>query len=251
MEIIFIILAIIVGIILAIGLVAFVLFKYLGHKTKQAIGMDLTQAAGLIRTGFETECNTPLAISNMGAVYKPKLARDFPDVSYEQIESIAKNGIIAIFSAIEAGSTDKLQYQSQSLVQQVENVIADNNGKGITENYDNVVIHKAGISDYKRTDNSAKVIFDISLECLRYETKDGKIVGGSNTQRRQAVYTVVICYEYATSATDDSVVYSHNCPNCGAPIVAIGANKVCKYCGSGLTEISDRIWQINSYRQSK
>ena len=34
------------------------------------------------------------------------------------------------------------------------------------------------------------------------------------------------------------------CPNCGAPVTRLGS-KFCEYCGSGLREISVRVWSIN------
>ena len=37
---------------------------------------------------------------------------------------------------------------------------------------------------------------------------------------------------------------SRTCPNCGAPVTRLGS-KFCEYCGSGLREISVRVWSIN------
>ena len=43
---------------------------------------------------------------------------------------------------------------------------------------------------------------------------------------------------------DDEAEYEVTCPNCGAPVTRLGS-KFCEYCGSGLREISVRVWSIN------
>ena len=49
----------------------------------------------------------------------------------------------------------------------------------------------------------------------------------------------VVCVDEDMLASDDLT-----CPNCGAPVTRLGS-KFCEYCGSGLREISVRVWSIN------
>ena len=43
---------------------------------------------------------------------------------------------------------------------------------------------------------------------------------------------------------DGATAVGVTCPNCGAPVTRLGS-KFCEYCGSGLREISVRVWSIN------
>ena len=74
---------------------------------------------------------------------------------------------------------------------------------------------------------------------------------GLNNSLVQAVYRVLLTYNQSEHEETTSIVYSSNCPNCGAPINVAAKEKVCPYCGGGFTEIADRVWQVTDFNLIK
>lgn len=230
--------------VLAVAIVVAVIKHKLNSMTRQYLGMGLDETADLIKKGISEEATTPKAISNLSAVYKPKLMRDFPDMTYGQFEETAKNTLISILTSIQTGNIDNLLSPTENLRKKVGGIIYVNNAANATERFDNIKIHRVSIADYRSTKETAEAVFELSFQCNHYIDK-GKSTKSENTLTQMAAKVVLIYgadqYEY------DSSVLSHNCPNCGAPIKAVGSSKVCQYCGTGITEASVRCWLADSY----
>lgn len=233
-------------IVLAIaGGVMFIKWK-LNSVTKRYLGMGLGQTADLLKQGLQEEATTPKSISNVSAMYKPRLMRDFPDMSYERFIEMANSSFLSILTAIESGSTDKLVLATDTLKEKVYNIIRDNQNKGTVEHFDNVKIHRTAIADYKSTSEIASAVFEISFECLHfYEGKKNK---NPDTLCQMAA-SVTLSYGREFSEDTSSLTFSHNCPNCGAPIYSVGGRMMqCKYCGTGVTEDVHKSWVATAYK---
>lgn len=238
---------IVIGIIvLAIaGGVLFIRAK-LNSVTKNYLGMDLKSTSELIKNGLKDEVTTPKSISNVSAMYKPQLLRDFPDMSYERFLEMANSSLTSILTAIENENTGDLRLATDSLKEKVYNIISDNHNKGVVEHFDSIKIHRTAIADYKSSSDVATAVFEISFQCLHYYQ-------GKNTKKpenvTQMAASVTLSYgrEFAEDAT--TLTFSHNCPNCGAPVYSVGGRMMqCRFCGTGVTQDVHRSWLTSGYK---
>ncbi len=209
----------------------------LNQTTRKYLGMELDETAKLIRNGIREEASAPRPIANMTAVYKPKLLRDFPETSYEQVEQMARNALSGFLAAITAGDTAKLFAPSRNLTQQARSRIDENLSKGRTESFEDLKIHKTSLADYRSTGGVADAVFEISFEALH---------GGEEPE--QMACSVLLNSGRAEADGSSSAVYTMNCPNCGAPLRVAGKETVCRYCGSGVSERGTRVWLADSVK---
>lgn len=248
MEVIITILVVILIIIAVIAIAVVAIKSKINSVSREYLGMNSSEAMKMIGDGLKNEAFLPKPISALNSVYVPKIQRDFPEIGYTGMEAIAHNGLLSCLNAIEAKSVISLEKCSQRLYGQVENIVKDNESRGISVFYDDVKIHKSGISAYKNTNKEAQADFEISMQYIYYAVKDSKVVDGSKEKPTQVVYKVILTYNQEEYLESSSVVFSSNCPNCGAPVSAIGGEKCCPYCGSGLREIADRVWQMSAFK---
>lgn len=241
---------IVIGIIfaaIAVG-VLFVRAK-LNSMTKRYLNMNLKQAGELIGNGLKDEVTTPKSISNVSAMYKPKLLRDFPDMSYERFIEIANSSFLSVLNAIENENTGKLSNATDSLKEKVYNIISDNRGRNTVEHFDDIKIHRTAIANYTSNSDTAKAVFEISFQCLHF-FEGGKAAKNSKPDNpTQMAASITLCYgrEYQEDTT--TMTFAHNCPNCGAPVYSVGGRMMkCKYCGTGVTEEIHKSWLADSYK---
>lgn len=241
--------------VIIIAIIIFIIVRKIRRFTQSALGMSPSQAADLISDGLKSEITTPKPITSLSAVYAPQIERDFPQVGYHGMDTLARNTLVAVLNAIESKSTAGLSADkcSPALISKIDNIISDLNSRNASEKYDNIKIHKSGISAYSNKSSEAVATFEISLQYNFSKTENGKVIKNTNANNSeglvQAAYKVMLTYNQHLHEETTSVVFSSNCPNCGAPIDA--RNGVCQYCGAGITEIADRIWQVNDYNLFK
>ncbi len=237
---------IIIGIVLLIiaAIVLFVKWK-LNSVTRKYLNMNLKQTADLIGKGLKEEVTTPKPISNVSAVYKPRLMRDFPDMSYERFLDMANTALTSILVAIQTGNTDSIKDATDTVKQKVINIVAGNNSRNTVEHYDDIKIHRTAISDYRSTSDTATAVFEISFQCFHWLEGEKKSSRPENPTQYAASVTLSYGKEFAENATN--LTYSHNCPNCGAPVYAVGGKIVCKFCGTGITEDIYKSWLVSAY----
>lgn len=219
----------------AVLLAGWLIKRKLNRAAQKYLGMGLDQTADLIRNGLREEASAPKPIANMTPVYKPKLLRDFPETSYEQVEAMAKNALLGFLSAVSEEDAEKLYRPSRNLTQQARSRIDGNALRGVRERFDSPKIHKISMSDYKSANGTADAEFQLSFEALH---------GG--TQPEQMSCAVLLNCGRAEAEETGGAVFSHTCPSCGAPVIAVGSNKVCRYCGSGISERGTRVWLADS-----
>ena len=189
-------------------------------------------------------------ISNVSEMYRPKLERDFPHLSYERFIETANSALLAIFGAVESGNTDALTNVTDTLRERVRGIIEHNASRGITEHFDDIKLHRTSIADYRSGDGKAVAVFEISFRCVHYREGDKKSEKkGKPDVPGQYAASITLCCgdEFAEKAT--ALTRSHNCPNCGAPVYSTGERMLrCRYCGTGITEDIHRSWLADSYK---
>ena len=218
--------------------------------TRNYLGMTPSQTMQYISQGIREEANVPKPITSLTEVYMPKIQRDFPSMTYNSIESLAINALIGSLNAIENKSTNGLLELSctNSLVNKINNIINDLNSQGEEDKYDNIKILKTGISSYKKTNSEATVIFECSTQFEYRRYKNGNLISSmQNNGLIGAAYKITLTYNHKAQKKNTNMLYSSNCPNCGAPIDVSLGNKECPYCGSGFSLIGDRVWQVSDF----
>ncbi len=118
------------------------------------------------------------------------------------------------------------------------------------EIFNNIKIHRCGIANYQNRSKEATARFEISLQ-YEYAKVSEEKADSAKPALMQTAYSVTLAYKQDLHEQTTSIVFSSNCPNCGAPIDASAKGKKCPYCGSGITEIADRIWLVNDFNLVK
>lgn len=236
---------VIIGIIaLAIVIAVSVIRHKLEKATRKYLNMNLDQVGNAIRDGLRDESEPPRSISVMTSIHKPKLQADFPETSYEQLESMARNALTGFLAAVETEQTDKLFKPSTNLTRQTEDRISNNRlSQKTPERFTDIKIHKTSLANYINSNGTADAVFEIAFECYHYFNESEK-----RSAPNQLACSVILNCGRAVADETKTAVFAHNCPNCGAPITAIGKNKVCEYCGSGISELGIKVWLADSVK---
>lgn len=193
---------------------------------------------------------TPRSLHSMTSIYMPQILKDFPQFDYELYRSKAKSLLRSYFTAIESKKSTALTEEcSYALKNTVQGIIEDLNSRNVRQVFDETVIHDVQIARYIKTGVTVTVLFVLSVGQYAYiEDETGKIISGDKTNKTQSVYEVELTYVQDADKADKSTGFGVNCPNCGAPIKNLGA-KFCRYCGSGVVEINERVWKFNSVKE--
>ncbi len=234
-----------------IGLVAvfFIIKAYISSKTQKYLGMDIGQTAKLISDGLADECNTPFAVPKMDPLYKPKINRDFPEMGFDRLQTMAKNGIIHILNAVETNKPESVEHSSMRLKDQIRGITDSHQAKGEKVYYNNVKVHDIGVDKYDVSTEAASVVFQVAFQSHYYCEKGEKVICGSKEKPTQYLFAITLAHNQDLSNVDAESYIEANCPNCGAPVAA--NSRECQYCGTGLVPVVDRYWQIDSFKQLK
>ena len=232
---------IVIGIIVLAIVIGIAVIRYkLNRVTQKYLGKNLDQVGEAIKEGLNDDSQPPRKISVMTSINQPKFHKDFPDMSYAQIETMAKNALTGYLTAIEEQDVSKLYEPSLNLTQQVYDRLTDNASRGV-EHFDNVKIHRIALANYINSGGVVDAVFEISFECYHFFDESEKL-----NAPNQLACSIVL--NHGKALADGAVIEGHNCPNCGAPISAIGNKKVCEYCGSGFSTIDIKVWLADSVK---
>ena len=196
----------------------------------------------------------PRSLNGMTEVCLPKIVRDFPEFNYNEVKSKSEMLIKAYLNSIEAENTNALNDEqvSPTLREKVQNIIDDLRSQGKHIFYDDIVIYNTEISDYTTGNGRCIIRFQSAVGFVNYiRDIKGNIIQGTDQHKRQTVYQSEYTYiqdlkKLYSAGQHES--YSLSCPNCGAPIVNLGA-KFCEYCGTGIKEINIKSWKFTNIEE--
>ncbi len=237
------------SIVLGFLIVFLIIRQCINHTTKKYLGKSIGETAKLISDGLANECTMPYPVASMTPLYKPKIERDYPEIGYDRMESMAKNGIMHILNAIESGKPESVAHSSIRLQDQIRGIVDDHASREELVHYDNVKIHAAGVDRYNVKPEAASVVFQVALQSNYYCEKKGKIIAGAKDKPTQNLFSVTLAHNQDLSETDASSFIEANCPNCGAPIP--NGTRNCPFCGTRVIAVADKIWQIDSFKLLK
>ena len=238
-----------------IAIVVILVVLKLVYEIKRALSRTLNRqvihaAKTIINSLNENPTGVPpYSVPQLTAMYKPKIERDFPEISYERLESMARNGMIDILNAVESKKPNSVKDSSLNLQNQIKVITEDYSRRSEDIHYDNVQIHAVAVESYNSTKTAAAITFQISLQSLAYRKKNGAVVSGSNTVPKQNLFSLTLMHNQKGDSGNEHY-FEANCPNCGAPIEDMSSRN-CSFCGTGLVPVVDKIWQIDSFKLLK
>lgn len=209
----------------------------------------IRQFLGLVKTIDSVEGpSSPRQLQNLTNTYESIIRRDFPEFDVNEFLSMVEGVLKNILNSLEARHLINTDYMADVLIQDIDSTIEDIKSKNETWFFDDIYIQKSAISKYSKQSGSKVIRSEVALSYKYRVLKDGKIIS-EDSSSGQYKYWIETVYIQDASKFEEGSMIGHNCPNCGAPVVDVGENKFCKYCGSGLTEVNMRIWSFTRYKR--
>ncbi|MFI3284238.1 MAG: zinc ribbon domain-containing protein [Erysipelotrichaceae bacterium] len=230
-----------------------ILVFYIKSKARK-LSRQLFQTDSLIdgyQNQLEELSNIPKSVSGMTRIYLPQIAKDFPEFNYEEFKQRSQVMLLSSFKAISKNNVGLLENASPDLTSKIALKIDDNIQQNRKETYQNVKIHQAEITDYRKLSGTCIITLQYALGYKYTLYEENRLVDGSETLKEQCRYNVDIIYIQDVGlmdSTTQTAFESVKCPNCGAPVKTLG-HKVCEYCGSKVEQVNVRVWCINDFRK--
>lgn len=248
MKFLLIFLAIIVGVIVFLGLLALIIYTRI-NKTLNSMGLEnIKNVIQNPNNSFDDGKTRVKNATGMTKLLLPKINNDFPNFSEVELFSIIETNLRLVFNSIETKSIDnlnKVPILRDSLIE----LITDYKDNNISITYDDIKFYKHAIKRYEKSDGVATITTTSALSYYYKKVNGNKIVEESTSLPKQTSYTCKFIYIYdPTKVKDHKKLIGLNCPNCGAPVTDLG-NKVCEYCHTGLEDINLRAWMFSSYKE--
>ncbi len=226
--------------ILVILLLIVGLILYIRAKAKEA--SLLLFGTEDLKEGFEQieaeYAATPKSVSAVTSLYLPKIVRDFPEFSVEQMKTRAENVLVSYLQALDQKSTTLPADCTPEFRQQLVLEIQESRNKQTDLQYKEIKLHRTEIAGYKKVPGRCIITFQTALQ-----SKNG-------TKLVQSKWNTEAIYVQDSQVTDTELDagLGLNCPNCGAPITTLG-KKICEYCGTEVMELNIHIWAFNRVTQ--
>ena len=192
----------------------------------------------------------PKSVSAMTRVFEPQITRDFKDFVWEEFRDKAQNMLKMSLLAIASGNLEKISENvADDVKAMIINKIQEDENQGYRTHYDNIIIHRTEISNYKKVAGKCIITIQSAVEYTYYVTdSSGKVVKGRNDLKKQTKYNMELMYiqdaEIANRAGDGNVL-GNACPFCGAPLVALG-DMMHEYCGAKFTPINIKVCSLHN-----
>lgn len=241
------IIALVLGLILVAAIAIGVLYarKKLREFSQMAFGTD-SILEGLKKNEM-IYANTPKSVSGATKLYMPQIMKDFPEFHLEEMRERAENVLRSYLYSIDRESSSHLTEGTDELRAELETEIAMRRSEGTRERFENITIHKTEIFKYNKQKGRVSIVFQSAVGFVNYVERGDKIIRGKKDRPTQSRYNVEVSYiqdrEYIAETGMDG--HSLTCPNCGAPITGLGDKRICKYCGTGVTEVFNiNVWMF-------
>lgn len=246
------IIVILVLLLIVIGAIYYGVYK-LKQKTRafsrQVFGTDS------LKEGFEQieaeYAVTPKSVSAVTSLYLPKITKDFPEFSYDEMKDKARNVLTSYLLAINDFDPGKLTEGTSELKNKLEHIIILLKNKDQREHFDKIKIHRTEISNYTKKSGRCIITMQSSIQYYHYITdQNGRVISGSKDVLFQSKYETDLIYiqDRALVEGDLGEADGLNCPNCGAPITSLG-QKFCEYCGTGVVAYNIHVWSFSDVRE--
>ncbi len=194
---------------------------------------------------------TPKSVSAMTSLFLPRITKDFPEFSYDEMKKKAQNVLTSYLLAIHEFNPGRLTEGNSELKNKLEHKIVLLKNKEQREYFDNIKIHRTEISGYTKKSGRCIITMQTSVQYYHYITDSHhNVISGSKDVLFQSRYETDLIYIQDRSLVENDLGDADglNCPNCGAPITNLGA-KFCEYCGTGVVAYNIQVWSFSDVRE--
>ena len=212
-------------IILAVG--ALVALRYVVRAALRVGNLATTVKDILQKADYEAE-TTPKSLSSAEPLLLDRIRRDFPEYNPELIRQRVAKDARTFYESAQAGKCLYGDGVSDQLRERLTSFLPPDVAGSIQ-------VHKVALSAYDDVSADRVLTFQAAVAF-----RDS---GGVTRQRR-----LILTYLAAWSTDTVTGVKRSNCPNCGAPVPAVGA-KVCQYCGTALKVWAGTQWLLTDIRE--
>ncbi|MBQ3160297.1 MAG: zinc ribbon domain-containing protein [Clostridia bacterium] len=179
------------------------------------------------KADYEAE-TTPKSLSSAEPLLLDRIKRDFPEYNPELIRQRVAKDAKTFYESAQAGKCLYVDGISDQLRERLESFLPPDVAGHIQ-------VHKVALAAYDDVSEDRVLTFQAAAAF--------KDASGVTRQRR-----LILKYLAAWSTDTETGVRKANCPNCGAPIPAVGA-KVCRYCGTALKVWAGIGWLLTDLRE--
>lgn len=239
---------------LVLVLICYIAYKKIRQKLRRVARMAWgtnSVAEGIDRMEAEYAV-TPKSVSAATNLYLPKIVADFPEFHYEEMRERAENVLISFLRSIDGQNAAFLTEGTEALREKLSMHISMLKSRNIRSHYDEIKVHRTEIHRYSREKGKCSIVFQSAVEYVSYAEQGEKILSGRKDRKTQAKYNTHMIYiqDPNVVANTRDAALGLNCPNCGAPILGLGA-KLCAYCDTPLVEFNIRSWNFNDVEEMR
>ena len=157
-----------------------------------------------------------------------RIRRDFPEYNPELIRQRVAKDARTFYESAQAGKSLYADGVSDQLKERLASFLPPDVAG-------NIQVHKVALAAYDDASEDRVLTFQAAAAF-----KDS---AGVTRQRR-----LILKYLAAWATDTENGVKKANCPNCGAPVPAVGS-KVCQYCGTALKVWAGTGWLLTDLRE--
>lgn len=238
-----------IGILLAVGIVIFIIYckikSVVGPTNMKIIKHTISNVKDYEREEYSREKN----VRGMTRLLEEEILRDFPDFNKDLIFSICESNLRKTLNTLEAQDDSSIIDDPNFvyLKKQIRAQIDDMKSNHVNEKYDNIEFYRHAISAYNKKNGKATI--QISTTLSYYYITNRKDKKSFSDIKKQTRYTSEFVYVYdETDFAENQVSFSVHCPNCGAPLKNLKTN-FCEYCSTHIEKINAKIWKMTSYKE--
>ena len=192
------------------------------------VGRLASTVTDIIKKADNEAETTPKSLSSAEPLLLDRIKRDFPEYNPELIRQRVAKDAKTFYESAQAGKCLYVDGISDQLRERLESFLPPDVAGHIQ-------VHKVALAAYDDVSEDRVLTFQAAAAF--------KDASGVTRQRR-----LILKYLAAWSTDTETGVRKANCPNCGAPIPAVGA-KVCRYCGTALKVWAGIGWLLTDLRE--
>jgi hypothetical protein len=190
----------------------------------------------------------PKSLPGMERIYGPQISADFPELNLAELQQRAEQLARDTLAAKDTGDPAGLSDAGDLYRAQFKQDLAALQRLGQADHFSAVTIHRCVLSDYMKSAGTCRIGFQLAIGAeYRKTAADGQIVAGGPgiTQFRLFIEALYVQDRDRLDAQELEAL-AVNCPNCGAPVPALGA-RTCQFCNSAIEPVNNKVWTFSRF----
>lgn len=192
--------------------------------------------------------SAPRSLSNMETVYRPILAKDFPDLNLDELKGHAQAVFTKTLQALERRDRQAIPLCDTTYMEQLRADLDRLDELGRTLSFRDLRVHKVVLNSYEKVDGLCRLRFQLAYraEVLERELGENLRKSVQTVSELRGELDMIYIQDLAKVPTELQTGVALNCPNCGAALDESGATR-CRYCGSPVRPLNLRVWRFSHY----